>query len=51
MRDYKKETYEAILKKGTIPKDILDQMTFEEMLKHLLTYHTTGLIWYPGINS
>lgn len=49
MRDYKKEAYDAILKKGLISKDILDKMTFEDMLKHLVTYHTTGLIWYPGI--
>ncbi len=46
-----KQAYDAILKKGLVPKDILDQMTFAEMLKHLLTYHTTGEIWYPGVKS
>jgi hypothetical protein len=51
MRDYKKEAYDAILKKGTVPKVVLDQMTFNEMLKHLLTYSTTGEIWYPGVKS
>jgi len=51
MRNYEKEAYDAILKKGIVPKDILDQMTFKEMLKHLITYHTTGEIWYPGIKS
>lgn len=51
MRDYKKEAYDAILRKGIVPKDILDKMTFQDMLRHLLTYMTTGQIWYPGVES
>lgn len=49
MRIDKKQAYDAILRKGLVPKDILDKMSFAEMLKHLLTYSTTGEIWYPGI--
>ncbi|MFA6801357.1 MAG: hypothetical protein WCR19_04550 [Acholeplasmataceae bacterium] len=44
---YIDECKQNIIKKGLIPIKIIEQMTLNEMLEHLLRYLSLGEIWIP----
>ena len=51
MKEHKQRAYEGIKKKGLVPIEILNVMTFDEMLEHILKYLTIGELWYPGLEN
>jgi hypothetical protein len=44
---YQEKCKNSILKKGLIPPKIVERMTFNEMIEHLLRYQVQGEIWIP----